>query len=236
VKTSASAEDVKLVDDGPVWKLVEARFVVCAPRPDPEEAGRVDGLMRSAAHVVLRPLGGGDYCPVPAAGGSPGGFFLAPACMVGESEMHTHDEEPGQITPVDLVSAKHKTLRFDQSTGSCLGFRMSEAWSTTSFYDVANGPKGPTLARVFHAMTAETAWDTENSRPFDSIDLAIGKGAFPRNITAVNETSCDGIPGKPIVGCKPGKTKAVYVYRNGAYVDPAARPPRPKATAKPAKR
>jgi hypothetical protein len=231
-KTDASAVDLKLVDDGPAWKLVEVRFVLCAPPPDPEEAGRVDGLMRSAAHIVLRPLGGGDYCPVPEAGGSSGGF-QAPACMIGETEMHNHDEEPGEMTPVDLVSAKHKTLRFDQSTGTCLGFRMGEAWSTTSFYDVANGPKGPTLARVFHALTAESAWDTENTRAFDSIELAIGKGAFPRNITAVNQTSCDALPGKTIVpGCKPAKTKTVYVYRNGAYVDPTARPPRPKARGK----
>jgi hypothetical protein len=179
--------------------------------------------MRMVAHQILRPLGGGDYCRVTGGPATTRGFARV-TCRVGQTEMHVNDEEPGELAPIDLVSAKHKTLRFDQRTGSCLAFRLGELSAATSFFEVTKGPGAPALTKIFGAVTAEATRTLDRFGPSESVELTLGKGAFPRSITAVTETACPTGADPAPQACKPTKRRAVFVSKNGVYVDPSARP------------
>lgn len=215
------SQEVQLTDDGPPLRLVEVRYRVCAPEPDPLWASFVDGTMRAVAHQLLRPLGGGDYCPVP---GGPESFgrFEAHGC----ERMHPHDEEPGQVGVVELVSAKHKTLEVQRSTGSCLMTGAGMEQSYTTFFEV-RGPAGaPALVGVFSSGTHSASRDRWLALPTFDARIVLGQGAFPRIITVENETICDGVYGQGANDCSPGKWRETFVYRGGEYVDPKKPPPR----------
>lgn len=219
---SASVDDAQLTDAGPPWKIVYLRYRACGAVVDDVQGVLGNGVTETinlGVNTVLRPLGGGDYCPVKSDAGT--GVLVGNGCGV---ELHPMDEDPGTLTLVDLVSAKHKSLRFETSPGSCDYLRIHEASAELTFLDACERDGQPALCRV---LAVDTLYDARHNEIIGAglrAELTVSDKGFPRTITVETSRSCEITPDSAGEECKEKPEKKTYVYKAGVYVDPKAKP------------
>jgi hypothetical protein len=223
---SASVDDAQLTDAGPPWKIVYLRYRACGAVVDDVQGVLGNGVTETitlAVNTVLRPLGGGDYCPVKSDAGT--GVLVGNGCGV---ELHPMDEDPGTLTLVDLVSAKHKSLRFETSPGTCDTMRIHEATAEVTFLDACERDGLPALCRV---LALDTLYDARHNDTFAAglrSELTISDKGFPRTVTFQTLRSCETTADGAGEACKEKPEKKTFVYKAGIYLDPKEKPkPKP---------